>query len=125
MDRIYADNAATTRLSKTALDAMLPIMTDVYANASSLHTPGQEAAEALYKARETVAQCIGADLREIYFTSGGSESDNQAIITAAEIGARKGKKHIISDKIEHHAVLHTLRKLEKQGYEVTLLDVDS
>ncbi|MBS7368721.1 MAG: cysteine desulfurase NifS [Oscillospiraceae bacterium] len=125
MDRIYADNAATTRLSKTALDAMLPIMTDVYANASSLHTPGQEAAEALYKARESVAQCIGAELREIYFTSGGSESDNQAIITAAEIGARKGKKHIISDKIEHHAVLHTLRKLEKQGYEVTLLDVDS
>lgn len=125
MDRIYADNAATTRLSKTALDAMLPIMTDVYANASSLHTPGQEAAEALYKAREIVAQCIGADLREIYFTSGGSESDNQAIITAAEIGARKGKKHIISDKIEHHAVLQTLRKLEKQGYEVTLLDVDS
>lgn len=125
MDRIYADNAATTRLSKTALEAMLPIMTDVYANASSLHTPGQEAAEALYKARETVAQCLGADLREIYFTSGGSESDNQAIITAAEIGARKGKKHIISDKIEHHAVLHTLRKLEKQGFEVTLLDVDS
>lgn len=124
LETIYVDNAATTKLSKTALDAMLPVLTDCYGNASSLHTLGQLSSEQLYKARETVAHCIGAEIRDIYFTSGGSESDNQAIITAAEIGARKGKKHIISDKIEHHAVLHTLKKLEKSGYEVTLLDVD-
>lgn len=125
MDIIYADNAATTRMSDAAVRAMLPYLQDVYANPSSLHTPGQQAAEALFRAREDIAACIGADPREIYFTSGGSEADNQALITAAENGARKGKKHIISDKIEHHAILHTLKKLEKQGFEVTLLDVDN
>ena len=120
---VYADNAATTAVSKTALDAMLPYFTEEYGNASSLHTPGQRAAEALLKARETVAKAINADAREIYFTGGGSEADNQAILTGAAIGARKGKKHIISTAFEHHAVLHTLAKLEKEGYEVTLLDV--
>lgn len=125
MKRIYADNAATTRMSEAAVNAMLPFLRENFGNPSSLHTAGQEAAEALFRARTDIAKAIGADPREIYFTSGGSESDNQAILTAAAIGARKGKKHIISDKIEHHAVLHTLKKLEKQGYEVTLLDVDS
>ena len=125
MKRIYADNAATTRMSETAVNAMLPFLRENFGNPSSLHTVGQEAAEALFKARADIARAIGADPREIYFTSGGSESDNQAILTAAAIGSRKGKKHIISDKIEHHAVLHTLKKLEKEGYEVTLLDVDS
>ena len=123
MKLIYADNAATTKMSKTALDAMLPYMTEQYGNPSSLYTIGQEAAEALAQARETMAKHIGADPREIYFTSGGSEADNQAIISAAILGSRKGKKHIISTKFEHHAVLHTLKKLEKEGYEVTLLDV--
>ncbi len=121
---IYADNAATTRMSKTAISAMMPYLEECYGNPSSLHTVGQLAAEALLEARQTVAECLGADVKEIYFTSGGSESDNQAILSCAEMGARKDKKHIISDKIEHHAVLHTLKKLEKQGYEVTLLDVD-
>ena len=120
---IYADNAATTKMSKTAIEAMLPYMETVYGNPSSLHTVGQTAKEALEKARETVAQCLGCEAREITFTSGGSEADNQAILTAAAIGARKGKKHIISTAFEHHAVLHTLKKLEKQGYEITLLDV--
>ncbi len=121
---VYADNAATTKLSKTALDAMLPYFDKVYGNPSSLHTAGQEAAEALAAAREKIASLLGADPRQITFTSGGSEADNQAIQTAAAIGARKGKKHIISTKVEHHAVLHTLKKLEKQGFEVTLLDVN-
>ena len=120
---VYADNAATTAVSKTALEAMLPYFTEEYGNASSLHTPGQRAAEALLKARETVAKAINADAREIYFTGGGSEADNQAILTGAVLGARKGKKHIISTAFEHHAVLHTLEKLEKEGYEVTLLPV--
>ncbi len=120
---VYADNAATTAVSKTALDAMLPYFTEEYGNASSLHTPGQRAAEALLRARETVAKAINADAREIYFTGGGSEADNQAILTGAMLGARKGKKHIISTAFEHHAVLHTLEKLEKEGYEVTLLPV--
>lgn len=124
MKRIYADNAATTRMSEAAVNAMLPYLRENYGNPSSLHTVGQEAAEALYKAREEIAACIGADLREIYFTSGGSEADNMALLTAANNGARSGKKHIISQKTEHHAVLHTLKKLEKSGYEVTLLDVD-
>ncbi|MDE7193894.1 MAG: cysteine desulfurase NifS [Oscillospiraceae bacterium] len=121
---IYADNAATTALSKTALEAMLPFLRENYGNPSSLHTAGQEAATALFNARKDIADCIGADVKEIYFTSGGSEADNQALLTAAELGERKGKKHIVSDKVEHHAVLHTLKKLEKRGFEVTLLDVD-
>ncbi len=120
---VYADNAATTSLSPRALEAMLPYFTEIYGNASSLHTPGQKAAEALQKARETVAKAINADFKEIYFTGGGSEADNQAIISGAMAGARKGKKHIISTAFEHHAVLHTLKKLEQQGFEVTLLDV--
>ncbi len=121
--RIYADNAATTKMSKTAIDAMIPHLQEVYGNPSSLHSVGQEAAEVLQKARQDVADCLGCEAREITFTSGGSEADNQAILTAATIGARKGKKHIISTAFEHHAVLHTLKKLEKEGYEVTLLDV--
>ena len=120
---IYADNAATTKLSKTALEAMLPYLTEHYGNPSSLHSTGQDAAEALQKARETVAECLGCQPREVYFTSGGSEADNQAIISAAAIGERKGKKHIISTAFEHHAVLHTLKKLEKRGFEIELLPV--
>ena len=120
---IYADNAATTKMSRTAIDAMLPYMETYYGNPSSLHTVGQQAAEALQKARETAAACLGCQPREITFTSGGSEADNQAIISAARIGARKGKKHIISTAFEHHAVLHTLKKLENEGYVVQLLDV--
>ena len=120
---IYADNAATTKMSRTAIDAMLPYMETYYGNPSSLHTVGQQAAEALQKARETVAACLGCQPREITFTSGGSEADNQAIVSAARIGARKGKKHIISTAFEHHAVLHTLKKLENEGYEEQLLDV--
>ncbi len=121
---IYADNAATTKMCKTAISAMNECMKEYYGNPSSLHGLGQKAAEKLYGARMDIANCIGATFKEIYFTSGGSESDNQAIISAARFGALKGKKHIISSKIEHHAVLHTLSKLEKEGFEVTLLDVD-
>lgn len=124
MEIIYADNAATTKMSDAAVSAMLPYLQESYANPSSLHTLGQKAAESLFKAREDIADCIGADPREIYFTSGGSESDNMALFSAAQIGARKGKKHIISQKTEHHAVLHMLKKLEKSGFEITLLDVD-
>ena len=124
MNIIYVDNAATTKMSAAAIDAMLPYLDECYGNPSSLHTVGQFAQEALVKAREEVAKAIGAEPREIYFTSGGSEADNQAILTGAERGALKGKKHIISQKTEHHAVLHALRKLEKQGFEVELLDVD-
>ena len=120
---VYVDNAATTKMSQTAIDAMLPYMTTIYGNPSSLHTVGQEAREALDAARQTVADCLGCEPREIIFTSGGSEADNQAIISAARLGERKGKKHIISTAFEHHAVLHTLKKLEKEGFEVTLLDV--
>ena len=119
---VYADNAATTSVSKTALEAMLPYLTQNYGNPSSLYSFGQKAAEALQSARETVAGCINADPREILFTSGGSEADNQAIVSAAKLGARKGRKHLISTRFEHHAVLHTLAKLEKEGFEVTLLD---
>ena len=121
--RVYADNAATTRVSKTALDAMMPYFTEVYGNPSSLHTFGQEAKEALENARERIAAHLGCQPREIYFTSGGTESDNMAIRTAAALGARKDKRHIISTAFEHHAVLHTLNRLEKEGFEVTLLDV--
>ena len=121
--RVYADNAATTAPSQIAIDAMMPYLTKVYGNPSSLHTLGQEAKEALDAARATVAQCLGCEPREIIFTSGGSEADNQAIISAARFGAKKGKKHIITTAFEHHAVLHTLAKLEKEGFEVTYLDV--
>ena len=120
---IYADNAATTKTSRAAIDAMLPYMDKFYGNPSSLHSSGQEAAESLLKARETIADCLGCLPQEIIFTSGGSEADNQAIISAAETGAKKGKKHIVSTAFEHHAVLHTLKKLEKQGFEIELLPV--
>ena len=120
---IYLDNAATTRVSDTALSAMLPYFQEQYGNPSSLYAFGQEAKEALERARETVAGLLNCEAREIIFTSGGSEADNQAIRSAAAIGARAGKRHIISTAFEHHAVLHTLSKLEKEGFEVTLLDV--
>lgn len=120
---IYADNAATTKMSKAALEAMIPCLEETWGNPSSLYAFGQKATEALVAARETVASCIGADPKEIYFTSGGSESDNQAIVSAAKNGERKGKKHIISSAFEHHAVLHTLEKLKKEGFDVELLDV--
>ncbi len=120
---IYADNAATTKINPVAMDVMNKCMTEVYGNPSSLHSAGQKAAEAMQKAREDIAQVLGADFREIYFTSGGTEADNQAIYSAAAFGEKKGKKHIISSAIEHHAVLHTLQRLEKEGFEVTLLDV--
>ena len=121
--KVYADNAATTMMSKTAKEAMMPYLDVVYGNPSSLYSFGQEAKTALEEARAKVAKALNAETREIYFTSGGSEADNQAIMSAAVIGARKGKKHIISTAFEHHAVLHTLNKLKKQGYEITLLDV--
>ena len=121
--QIYLDNAATTKMSKTVINAMLPYMDTVYGNPSSLHSAGQAAAEALSNARERIAKCLGCTAKEITFTSGGSEADNQAILSAAKIGARKGKKHIISTAFEHHAVLHTLEKLKKEGFEITLLDV--
>ena len=124
MNKIYVDNAATTKMSKTAINAMLMHLEDDYGNPSSLHMVGQLANESMVKAREQIAACIGADPKEIFFTSGGSESDNQALLTAFEWGMRNGKKHIISQKTEHHAILHTLKKLEKQGFEVELLDVD-
>ena len=121
---IYMDNAATTAVSKTALDAMLPCLTEDYGNPSSLYTLGQKAKERLEDARETFAKYLNAARpEEILFTSGGSEADNQAILSAAILGERKGKRHIVSTKFEHHAVLHTLKKLERQGYEVTLLDI--
>ncbi|MDE6001001.1 MAG: cysteine desulfurase NifS [Clostridia bacterium] len=123
MKTVYVDNAATTAMSDTAIKAMLPYLKEVYGNPSSLHTVGQVAKEALDGAREKIAKCLNCDPREIYFTSGGSEADNQCIRSAAINGARKGKKHIISTAFEHHAVLHTLKKLEKEGFEVTYLDV--
>ena len=121
--RVYADNAATTQISEHALQAMMPAFREHYGNPSSLHTLGQNQNEILQDARARVAKCLGCEPREIYFTSGGSEADNQAIRSAAIYGARKGKKHIISTPFEHHAVLHTLEKLEKEGFEVTYLDV--
>ena len=121
--QIYLDNAATTKMSRTALQAMLPYFNEQYGNPSSLYSFGQKAQEALTQARERIAAQLRCDAREITFTSGGSEADNQAIRSAAQIGARKGKRHIISTAFEHHAVLHTLAKLEKEGFEVTLLDV--
>lgn len=121
--RVYVDNAATTKMSVLAKNVMIDYLDGVYGNASSLHSAGQEAAQKLMEARKTVAESIGAEPNEIYFTSGGSEADNQAIVSAAEIGLRNNKKHIISTKFEHHAVLHTLKKLEKRGFEITLLEV--
>ena len=123
MTTIYADNAATTQMSRAALDAMLPYLETIYGNPSSLHSVGQQAAEALLSARDRIAKCLNASPREICFTSGGSEADNQAILSAARLGERKGKKHIISTAFEHHAVLHTLQKLEKEGFEIELLPV--
>ncbi len=120
---IYLDNAATTKMSRAAINAMLPYFDTIYGNPSSLHSAGQTAAAALADARARIAACLGCEAREIYFTSGGSEADNQAIVSAAQLGARKGKKHLISTAIEHHAVLHTLQKLEQEGFEVTLLPV--
>ena len=121
--QVYADNAATTKMSRVAIDAMLPYMETVFGNPSSLHSIGQRAKEALTDARETIAACLNASPKEIYFTSGGSEADHQALLSMAALGARRGKKHIISTAFEHHAVLHTLKKLEKQGFEVELLPV--
>ena len=123
MKLVYADNAATTKMGRHAIEAMLPYMDQVFGNPSSLHTTGQRANEALTAAREQIAALLGASPKEIYFTSGGSEADNQALLSAAALGERKGKKHIISTAFEHHAVLHTLEKLKKQGFEVQLLDV--
>ena len=121
--RVYADNAATTKISAHALQAMMPCFENYYGNPSSLHSVGQDAKELLEDARARVAKCLGCEAREIYFTSGGSEADNQAIRSAAFYGARKGTKHIISTAFEHHAVLHTLNALQKEGFEITLLDV--
>ena len=121
--RIYADNAATTKMSRRAIEAMLPYMDKVYGNPSSLHTDGQLAAEALADARARIAALLNCEPREIYFTSGGSEADNQAIVSASRLGEKKGRKHIISTAFEHHAVLHTLERLGKEGFEITLLDI--
>ena len=120
---IYADNAATTKMSQTALETMIRHLNETYGNPSSLYTLGQKAKEVLEEARKTVAGVIGADPKEIYFTSGGSEADNQALLTAAALGKKAGKMHIISTAFEHHAILHALERLEKEGFEVTLLDV--
>ena len=120
---IYADNAATTKMSKAAIEAMLPYMDEIYGNPSSLHSVGQRANEALTDARMRIAALLNCEPREITFTSGGSEADNQALISAAKLGERAGKKHIISTAFEHHAVLHTLDKLGKMGFEITLLSV--
>jgi cysteine desulfurase len=120
---LYADNAATTKMSRTAIEAMLPFLDGVYGNPSSLHSCGQKAKEALEDARDRIARCLNASPREITFTSGGSESDNQAILTAAALGAKKGKRHVVSTAFEHHAVLHTLEKLKRQGFDVELLPV--
>ena len=123
MTTVYADNAATTRMSRAAIGAMLPYMETIYGNPSSLHSVGQQAAAALLSARERIAGCLNAAPREIYFTSGGSEADNQALLSAARLGERKGKKHILSTVFEHHAVLHMLQRLENEGFEVELLPV--
>ena len=123
MTTVYADNAATTRMSRAAIGAMLPYMETIYGNPSSLHSVGQQAAAALLSARERIAGCLNAAPREIYFTSGGSEANNQALLSAARLGERKGKKHILSTVFEHHAVLHMLQRLENEGFEVELLPV--
>ena len=123
MTRIYADNAATTKISPVAIEAMVSAMENTYGNPSSLHKTGMEANDAMQTAREQIARCLGCTPKEIFFTSGGTESDNQAIISAAMLGAKQNKKHIISTAFEHHAVLHTLRRFKDQGFEVQLLDV--
>lgn len=123
MPRIYADNAATTKISQTAMNAMISATENTYGNPSSLHQIGMEANDALQTAREQIARCLGCTPKEIYYTSGGTESDNQAIVSAAMLGLKQNKRHIISTAFEHHAVLHTLRKLKDQGFEVQLLDV--
>lgn len=120
---LYLDQAATTKMSKTAVAAMLPYMEECYGNPSSLHSIGQRANEALCDARQRMAGLLNCQAAEITFTSGGSEADNQAIVSAARLGERKGKRHIVSTAFEHHAVLHTLKRLEKEGFEITLLDV--
>ncbi len=122
---VYADNAATTKMSRTAIDAMVPCFEEYFGNPSSLYTIGQKANELLEDARDRVAKCLGCSPKEITFTSGGSEADNQALVSAARIGERKGKKHIISSAFEHHAILHTLEKLRKEGFEIELLPVGS
>lgn len=122
---VYADCAATTAMSETAINTMTKIMREVYGNPSSLHSTGQKAAEYLLQARMDIANIIGAEFKEIYFTSGGSEADNQALVTGAYLGRKKGKNHIISTTIEHHAILHTLEKLKEEGFDVTLVDVNS
>lgn len=124
MNAIYVDNAATTQMRKSAVAAMLPFLEGNYGNPSSLHYMGQAAANALNKARRDIAECLGAISGEIYFTSGGSEADNQVILTGAEYGMVNGRKHIISQKTEHHAVINTLKRLERFGFEIELLDVD-
>ena len=121
--KIYADNAATTKMSRNAIEAMLPYMKEIYGNPSNLYEIGQRAKEELEAARSRAAAALNCEPDEIYFTSGGSEADNQAIVSAARIGEKKGKKHIISTGFEHHAVLHTLNRLEKEGFEIELLDV--
>ncbi len=121
--KIYADNAATTKMSRAAIDAMLPYMDGLYGNPSSLYAFGQRAKEALEDARARIAACLGCEAKELTFTSGGSEADNQAIRSAAALGARRNKRHILSTAFEHHAVLHTLKRLEQEGFQVTLLDV--
>ena len=123
MTTVYADNAATTRMSRAAIEAMLPYLDGVYGNPSSLHSIGQQANRALQGARERIAKCLNASPREIYFTSGGSEADNQAILSAARLGASRGRKHVVSTAFEHHAVLHTLKRLEREGFSVDLLPV--
>ncbi|MDR0952433.1 MAG: IscS subfamily cysteine desulfurase [Oscillospiraceae bacterium] len=120
---VYADNAATTKMSQAAIDIELSLMREVFGNPSSLHSAGQRAKEVLEEARATIAECLGAEPREIYFTSGGSEADNQAIMTAVNLGARKGKKHLVSTAIEHHAILHALEAMKARGCEVTLVPV--
>ena len=120
---IYADNAATTKMSRAAMEVMLPYMDQIYGNPSSVHAAGRKAAEAVSRARRSIAALLGCEARELTFTSGGSESDNQAIRSAAAMGKRRGKTHIISTKFEHHAVLNTLKRLEEEGFDVTLLDV--
>lgn len=123
MPRIYADNAATTKMSQTAMKAMISAMENSYGNPSSIHQIGMAANDALQTAREQIARCLGCMPKEIFFTSGGTESDNQAIVSAAMLGAKQNKRHIISTAFEHHAVLHTLRRLKEQGFEIQLLDV--
>ena len=125
MPRIYADNAATTKISQTAMNAMISAMENTYGNPSSLHQIGMEANDALQTAREQIARCLGCTPKEIYYTSGGTESDNQAIVSAAMLGLKQNKRHIISTAFEHHAVLHTCEYLERHGFDITYLNVDS